>query len=224
MPQYSLCLCKKPGTSDADDDQLIFATLERVSDEFQSPRSLRRRCLRCPASACVVWKHLSIFIFACTECTVRIHQHSTDYLDACYRTTSTTCTALQNATTAMFFEARKKRDLYIWLSKVPSGPSVRFYCTNIHTMAELKLSGNHLKGSRPVVTFDAAFDEQPHLQVRPHTKYCLLGTLHIPCCVVVPLNCRSHLLQIRAAAENSDSVAPTTGERQRWYTLVHSRC
>lgn len=74
--------------------------------------------------------------------------------------------SVQNATTAMFFEARKKKDLYLWLSKVPCGPCVRFYCTNIHTMAELKLSGNHLKGSRPVVTFDAAFDEQPHLQVR----------------------------------------------------------
>ena len=77
---------------------------------------------------------------------------------------------MQSATTAMFFEARKKKDLYIWLSKVPCGPCVRFYCTNIHTMAELKLSGNHLKGSRPVVTFDAAFDEQPHLQARTH--YC----------------------------------------------------
>ena len=32
-------------------------------------------------------------------------------------------------------------------------------------MAELKLSGNHLKGSRPVLSFDAAFDEQPHLQL-----------------------------------------------------------
>jgi len=32
-------------------------------------------------------------------------------------------------------------------------------------MAELKLSGNHLKGSRPVLSFDATFDEQPHLQL-----------------------------------------------------------
>lgn len=35
----------------------------------------------------------------------------------------------------------------------------------VHTMAELKLSGNHLKGSRPVLSFDATFDQQPHLQV-----------------------------------------------------------
>lgn len=32
-------------------------------------------------------------------------------------------------------------------------------------MAELKLSGNHLKGSRPVLSFHKAFDEQPHLQL-----------------------------------------------------------
>ena len=30
-------------------------------------------------------------------------------------------------------------------------------------MAELKLAGNHLKGSRPILSFHAAFDEQPHL-------------------------------------------------------------
>lgn len=35
----------------------------------------------------------------------------------------------------------------------------------VHTMAELKLSGNHLKGSRPVLTFDAAFERAPHLQL-----------------------------------------------------------
>lgn len=32
----------------------------------------------------------------------------------------------------------------------------------VHTMAELKLSGNHLKGSRPVLSFGPGFDE-PHL-------------------------------------------------------------
>ena len=35
----------------------------------------------------------------------------------------------------------------------------------VHTMAELKLSGNHLKGSRAVVSFDAGFEAQPHLQL-----------------------------------------------------------
>jgi hypothetical protein len=29
-------------------------------------------------------------------------------------------------------------------------------------MEELKLTGNHLKGSRPLLTFSTNFDEQPH--------------------------------------------------------------
>jgi ribosome biogenesis protein BRX1 len=32
-------------------------------------------------------------------------------------------------------------------------------------MAEVKLTGNCLKGSRPLLSFDSVFDEQPHLQV-----------------------------------------------------------
>lgn len=86
---------------------------------------------------------------------------------------------VQGATSVLFFEARKRSDLYLWMAKVPSGPSIRFLCSNVHTMAELKLSGNHLKGSRPVLSFDAAFDEQPQLQVCLHGHY---PAQHI-CCV-----------------------------------------
>lgn len=42
---------------------------------------------------------------------------------------------------------------------------MKFHVLNVHTLAELKLTGNHLKGSRPVLSFDASFDQQPHLQV-----------------------------------------------------------
>eukprot|EP00850_Spirogloea_muscicola_P006164 SM000029S10459 [mRNA] locus=s29:275290:277577:- [translate_table: standard] len=35
----------------------------------------------------------------------------------------------------------------------------------VHTMAELKLTGNHLRGSRPVLTFSAHFGVLPHLQL-----------------------------------------------------------
>lgn len=47
----------------------------------------------------------------------------------------------------------------------------------VHTMAELKLSGNHLKGSRPVLSFDATFDQEPHLQV---LKEMLTQTFAVP--------------------------------------------
>jgi len=72
---------------------------------------------------------------------------------------------LKNCTSVLFFEARKKKDLYLWVAKTPMGPTAKFHVTNIHTMAELKLSGNHLQGSRPCVSFDKMFDEQPHLQL-----------------------------------------------------------
>lgn len=32
----------------------------------------------------------------------------------------------------------------------------------VHTMEELKLTGNHLKGSRPILTFSTNFDKEPH--------------------------------------------------------------
>ncbi len=37
-------------------------------------------------------------------------------------------------------------------------------CT-VHTMEELHFTGNCLKGSRPILSFDATFDTQPHLRL-----------------------------------------------------------
>jgi hypothetical protein len=36
---------------------------------------------------------------------------------------------------------------------------------SVHTMDELKLTGNALVGSRPILHFDAAFDDTPQFQV-----------------------------------------------------------
>jgi len=69
------------------------------------------------------------------------------------------------ATTSSFFEARKGKDLYCWMSKPPNGPTVKMHLQNLHTMEELNFIGNCLKGSRPVLSFDAAFDKQAHLRV-----------------------------------------------------------
>lgn len=68
---------------------------------------------------------------------------------------------LKDCNNVVFFEARKHKDLYMWVSRCPTGPSVKFLVQNIHTMSEIKLTGNCLKGSRPVLHFDAAFDEAP---------------------------------------------------------------
>ncbi|KAA8584491.1 hypothetical protein FQN60_008276, partial [Etheostoma spectabile] len=65
---------------------------------------------------------------------------------------------IKNCNKCLFFEAKKKQDLYM----CPHGPSAKFLVQNIHTLAELKMTGNCLKGSRPLLSFDPKFDKEPH--------------------------------------------------------------
>ncbi|XDG02868.1 hypothetical protein ABKA04_002483 [Annulohypoxylon sp. FPYF3050] len=84
---------------------------------------------------------------------------------------------LYNCNNVLFFEARKGQDLYVWLGKVPNGPTVKMHLQNLHTMEELHFTGNCLKGSRPVLSFDAAFDKEPYLKV---IKELFLHTFGVP--------------------------------------------
>lgn len=59
---------------------------------------------------------------------------------------------------------------------INGGPSIKFHITNIHTMDELKMTGNCMKGSRPVLSFDKAFDELEHLQLVKHLFVDVFGT------------------------------------------------
>ncbi|XP_015586783.1 ribosome biogenesis protein BRX1 homolog [Cephus cinctus] len=68
---------------------------------------------------------------------------------------------MKNCNKALLFEGRKKKDLYMWLSNVPTGPCVKFLVENIYTMGELKMTGNCLKGSRPLLSFDDNFSTCP---------------------------------------------------------------
>ncbi|KAI8139221.1 Brix domain-containing protein [Fennellomyces sp. T-0311] len=72
---------------------------------------------------------------------------------------------LNNCNNCIFFEVRKRKDLYLWMSKTPNGPSVKFHVQNLHTMDELKMTGNCLKGSRHILSFDKTFDSAPHWQL-----------------------------------------------------------
>ncbi|KAJ7981713.1 ribosome biogenesis protein BRX1-like [Quillaja saponaria] len=69
---------------------------------------------------------------------------------------------LKSCSSCLFFECRKQKDLYLWMAKCSSGPSVKFLVSAVHTMEELKLTGNHLQGSRPILTFSANFDNDAH--------------------------------------------------------------
>ncbi|KAJ3329447.1 Ribosome biogenesis protein brx1 [Blyttiomyces sp. JEL0837] len=72
----------------------------------------------------------------------------------------------QQCNNCIFFDVRKHQDLYMWISRAPGGPSVKFLVTSVHTMDELRMTGNCLKGSRPILSFDASFNDD----VRPHFK------------------------------------------------------
>jgi len=73
----------------------------------------------------------------------------------------------------------------MWVSNIPKGPSAKFLVENgmffafvvrmteissasscrsstVHTMEEMRLTGNCLKGSRPLLSFDASFEKHPH--------------------------------------------------------------
>ena len=65
----------------------------------------------------------------------------------------------------LYLENRKGKALTLWASNINGGPSAKFLVTNIHTMADIKLIGNCLKGSRPVLSFDQNFDKLPYLRL-----------------------------------------------------------
>lgn len=69
---------------------------------------------------------------------------------------------MKNCNKCILFEGRKKRDLYVWFSNISGGPCVKFLVENIYTMGELKMTGNCLKGSRPLLSFDENFNTKPH--------------------------------------------------------------
>ncbi len=74
---------------------------------------------------------------------------------------------MKNCNKCLLFEGRRKRDLYMWVADCARGPSAKFQVENVHTAGELKMTGNCLKSSRPLLSFDMAFSspDKPHLQI-----------------------------------------------------------
>ena len=72
---------------------------------------------------------------------------------------------MRSCNNAVYFEHHKSNYCYMYFAGMPVGPTIKFQVYNAHTLAEMKLSGNCLKGSRPLLHFDTAFlDESlPHL-------------------------------------------------------------
>ena len=60
----------------------------------------------------------------------------------------------------LYFEARKMQDLYMWIGAVKSsGPCAKFLVQQVRGMSDLRLTGNCLMGSRPILSFDGGFEE-----------------------------------------------------------------
>jgi ribosome biogenesis protein BRX1 len=72
---------------------------------------------------------------------------------------------IKSCNQSLYLECRKRQDLYMYLGRTPNGPSAKFHVVNVHTMDELKLTGNCMLGSRPLLNFDSKFDSAPHWQL-----------------------------------------------------------
>ncbi|XP_075236218.1 ribosome biogenesis protein BRX1 homolog [Lycorma delicatula] len=82
---------------------------------------------------------------------------------------------MKNCNKCILLEGRLKRDLYMWVANTPSGPSAKFLVESVYTMGELKLTGNCLKGSRPLLSFDKNFNE-PHYALLKELFTQVFGT------------------------------------------------
>lgn len=83
---------------------------------------------------------------------------------------------LKSCNQILYLETRKHQDLYMYIGRTPHGPSAKFHIVNIHTMDELKLTGNCMIGSRPLLNFDASFNEKPHFQLLRNLLTDAFGT------------------------------------------------
>jgi len=86
---------------------------------------------------------------------------------------------MKNCSKVLLVEGRRKRDVYLWAGEVARGPSAKFEVENIHTMAELKMTGNCLAASRPLLSFseDFASTTDPHWLIM---KELLTGIFGVP--------------------------------------------
>ncbi|KAK1443466.1 ribosome biogenesis protein BRX1 [Babesia gibsoni] len=79
-------------------------------------------------------------------------------------TSLNTLAELSGCNSVIFIEGRKG-EMIIWMAKTPHGPTIKGRLTNVHTLNDSTFFGNCLLYSRPLLTFDNAFDSVPHLKL-----------------------------------------------------------
>ena len=83
---------------------------------------------------------------------------------------------MRNCTKCLYFEGHKRQDLYMWLVNIGEGPSVKFLLENVHTSEEMRMTGNCLKGSRPLLSFDPLFDKSVQFRLMKELLIQTFGT------------------------------------------------
>lgn len=85
---------------------------------------------------------------------------------------------MRSCNSVLFLECRKHQDAYLWVGRVgeKEGPSAKFHISNVHTMDELRLTGNCMKGSRPLLSFDESFQRIGHLKILKELFIDIFGT------------------------------------------------
>lgn len=72
---------------------------------------------------------------------------------------------LHQCNSYLYLDPHRSDVNYMWLGQAPGGPSVKMQLLNVHTADEIRMAGNCLKYSRPLLHFDRAFETAPHLRV-----------------------------------------------------------
>ena len=95
---------------------------------------------------------------------------------------------IRSTKNVLYLESRKRKHLYMWLGKREPGPTVKFEVTNstlyiyiyiyiVDTCKDLRLTGNCLLGSRPLLSFDNSFAKEAHMKL---IKELLVQTFNTP--------------------------------------------
>jgi len=88
---------------------------------------------------------------------------------------------MRGCDTIAFWETKHHRDLILWVSRYPHGPTIKFHVYGIKTSSQAGFPGNFRRYTRPVLSFSSSFDDRRRPEVRIF-KECLkqlLGTPHL---------------------------------------------
>ncbi|AYU78446.1 putative ribosome biogenesis protein [Leishmania infantum JPCM5] len=83
---------------------------------------------------------------------------------------------LHQCNSVMFVEPHRNDVSYLWIGQAPSGPSIKMQINNVHTADEIRMAGNCLKYSRPLLHFDRDFELHPHLRVAKSLLHMAFNT------------------------------------------------